>query len=127
VITAVNAAPIAVGDPTPTTAYTVRSGDELRVAAPGVLGNDSDIDSPGATGPALRVAPLATLNPDGSFATAHGTAKLNADGSFTYRSMSGYIGPDSFVYVVRDVDPTRTSNAATVSITVTRATGRPPR
>src|SRR5207244_11807347 len=54
----------------------------LIVAAPGVLGNDSDSDS--ATITALLVA-----------GPAHGTLTLNANGSFTYTPTANYNGPDS--------------------------------
>ncbi|MER7950616.1 FG-GAP-like repeat-containing protein [Streptomyces sp. NPDC096079] len=75
----------------------------LTVAAPGVLGNDTD--------------------PDGSALTAsvvtgptHGTLTLNPDGSFGYQPGSGYVGSDSFTY--KATDGTVDSNIATVTIGV---------
>jgi ELWxxDGT repeat protein len=47
---------------------------------------------------------------------AHGTLTPNADGSFTYTPVAGYVGPDSFTYQASDsIDP---SNVATASLTV---------
>jgi len=77
----------------------------LVIAAPGVLGNDTDIDSP-------------TLTTQVVTSTAHGTLVLNANGSFTYTPVVGYVGPDQFTYTANDVDPSRSSNVVTVSITV---------
>ena len=77
------------------------------MSAPGVLGNDSDIDTPDT--PALQ-AQVAVL-------PSHGVLALSANGSFTYSPAAGYSGPDSFTYVAADGQST--SAAATVSITVT--------
>jgi VCBS repeat-containing protein len=93
-----NDPPAAVGE-----SYSVTSGNVLNVAAPGVLGNDSDIDS------ASLQAQLVT-------APAHGALTLNANGSFSYTPAAGYTGPDSFGYVASD--GTATSGQATVSIAV---------
>src|SRR5206468_185391 len=65
-ITAVNDAPVAVND-----SYTTDEDTTLNVAAPGVLGNDSDVD--GDTLSAVLVSQ-----------PAHGTLTFNSDGSFTY-------------------------------------------
>src|SRR5207245_2518026 len=62
----VNDAPVAAND-----SFTTDEDTALTVAAPGVLGNDTDIDSPTLT--AVLVS-----NP------THGTLTLNANGSFTY-------------------------------------------
>lgn len=76
------------------------------VAAPGVLGNDTDPD--------LDVLAVAV---PGTFATAQGgTVTLNADGSFTYLSPAGFTGTDSFTYVASD--GLATSGTATVTINV---------
>lgn len=47
----------------------------------------------------------------------HGTATLNADGTFTYVPTAGYYGTDSFTY--RAIDGRQNSGIAKVSITVT--------
>jgi Bacterial Ig domain len=61
------------------------------LGAPGVLANDSDVD----TAPAgLSVSLLQE--------PAHGTVTLNANGGFTYTPASGFIGDDSFAYGITD-------------------------
>jgi hypothetical protein len=78
----------------------------IPVAAPGVLANDTDAETPGG----LSVVP-------GTVATTNGgTATLAADGSFTYLSAPGYVGGDSFSYTVTDGSLTAT---ATVTMTST--------
>ncbi len=74
------------------------------MSAPGLLGNDSDID--GDTLTAVLVSSV-----------SHGTLTLNADGSFTYTAESGFAGTDSFSYKAND--GTGDSAAATVTIKVT--------
>src|SRR5205807_291113 len=84
--------------------YTTAEDTPLTVSAPGVLGNDSDIDSPSLT--AVLVS-----------GPAHGTLMLSANGSFTYAPAANFNGADSFTYKANDglLD----SNTATVSLTVT--------
>jgi VCBS repeat-containing protein len=94
----VNDAPVAGND-----SYATDEDTPLTVAAPGVLVNDSDIDSTALT--AVKVT-----NP------AHGRVTLNADGSFVYTPYANYHGPDSFTYRARDAAVG--SNTATVNITV---------
>ena len=86
-----NTAPVAVGDSSSTDEDTA-----LTVAAPGVLGNDSDVDGDALT--AVLVS-----------GPAHGTLTLNANGSFTYTPAANYNGPDSFTYKANDGRRTRTS------------------
>ncbi len=74
-------------------AYTVVSQQLLAVAAPGVLANDSDTDSPV---PFIGRRAVLVTGP------AHGTLTLNADGSFTYTSAGGFSGIDTFVYKADD-------------------------
>jgi VCBS repeat-containing protein len=104
-VTAVNDAPTAADD-----TYSTAEDTTLTVAAPGVLGNDSDLES-------------STLTAVVGTGPSHGTLSLNADGSFTYTPAANYNGPDSFTY--RASDGTLTSNLATVTITVT-AVNDPP-
>ena len=78
----------------------------LAVAAPGVLGNDSDPD--GDPIDATLVSPA-----------THGVLDFSGDGSFTYQPDAGYLGPNSFTYKVSDGQAT--SGVATVSLTVSNA------
>ncbi len=97
--TVTNQAPVAAGD-----AYTTAEDTVLTVAAPGVLGNDSDPDGD----------PLTAVLVTGP---SHGSLSLNANGSFSYTPAADFAGSDSFTY--RASDGTLTSNVATVAITVT--------
>ena len=101
----VNHVPVAGDD-----GYTTAQDTAKTVAAPGVLGNDTDAD--GDTLTAAKVA-----------GPSHGTAALSASGGFTYTPAAGYTGDDSFTY--RASDGQADSNTATVSITVTPAGGDP--
>jgi len=91
----VNDAPVAMND-----AYYTGKNAKLSVLAPGVLGNDSDVDRD----------PLTAILVKG---TSHGTLNLNRNGSFTY-TPDRYIGTDIFTY--RANDGTAHSNTATVTI-----------
>ncbi len=75
----------------------------FKLAAPGVLANDTD----GEGDPlyALLVAP-----------PTHGSLVLKPNGSFSYTPNSGSTGPDSFTY--RTTDGFATSSVATVSLDV---------
>jgi FtsP/CotA-like multicopper oxidase with cupredoxin domain len=91
----VNDAPAAAND-----AYTVAVGNTLSVPAPGVLGNDSDVDG----------NPLTAVN-----ASALTGLTFSANGSFAYNATTA--GTKTFTY--RASDGTATSALATVTITVT--------
>lgn len=101
-VTGGNTAPVAAND-----AYTVNAGETLSVAAPGVLGNDSD-----ANGDPLTASVIA--------APANGTLGLNANGSFIYTPATGFSGTDSFAYSANDGQAS--STPATVTITVKATT-----
>jgi len=98
-VTCVNDAPVAQDD-----TYTTNEDTPLVVSAPGVLGNDSDVDGD----------PLTAVLVSGP---AHGTLALNPDGSFTYTPAENFCGEDSFTYKAYDGE--LYSNVATVRITVT--------
>lgn len=99
--------PLPNNPPTATAdAYTTAQDAPLDVAAPGVLGNDTDSDGDTLTA-SLMTGP------------SHGTILLNPDGSFTYTPAAGYSGPDSFTYSAGD--GADASESATVTITVTPA------
>ncbi|HEX8275256.1 MAG TPA: Ig-like domain-containing protein, partial [Longimicrobiaceae bacterium] len=97
-VNAVDDLPTAVAD-----AYTTDEDVALNVAAPGVLGNDTDPESNALT------AVLVT-------GPAHGTLTLNANGSFTYTPAADYFGADTFTYNAND--GAGDSNTVTASITV---------
>ena len=94
----VNDAPIAAND-----AYTTSEDTPMNILAPGVLGNDSDVD-----GSALSAAVIT--------GPSIGSVVLNSDGSFTYTPTANANGADSFTY--RADDGAAQSNVATVNITV---------
>lgn len=91
-----NGPPVANAD-----AYPVNEDAVLNVPAPGVLGNDVDVDA------------LTAVLDSGP---ANGTLTLNPNGSFTYDSNANYHGPDSFTYHAND--GTNDSNIVAVTITV---------
>lgn len=98
-----NVPPVAVGD-----SYTITQDTTLTVAAPGVLGNDSDVNGDTLT---------AQLIPNGT----NGNVSLNTDGSFSYTPSTGFTGDDDFNYQVSD--GLALSGLAAVVITVTPTGG----
>jgi VCBS repeat-containing protein len=100
----VKAPPVTVAD-----TYTTAEDTDLTVAAPGVLGNDSDPD-----GDPLTASLLA--------APTHGTVAVAADGSFTYHPAADYHGSDSFTYTATDGVQSTTGS---VSLTVTSVDDAP--
>lgn len=83
----VNAIPCAVADN-----YNTSPGIALIAVVPGILGNDTDLDS----GDTLTVntVPVADVS--------NGVLNLAADGSFTYTPNTGFTGTDSFTYEICD-------------------------
>ncbi|WP_207428526.1 Ig-like domain-containing protein [Pedobacter sp. SYSU D00535] len=94
----INALPVARDD---AFKYTAAGPNELFI-----LNNDND---PTLTG-RLDVASVTFSTP------ANGTLTLNTDGSVRYTPKSGYQGPDSFTYTVKDNEGA-VSNVATVNLT----------
>lgn len=95
----VDDAPVARDD-----SYEIETLGGLTVnAANGVLANDSDVEGQELT--AVLVA-----------SPANGSLVLNADGSFTYTPVAGFVGQDTFTY--RAVAGGVSSNIATVTIRV---------
>ncbi len=80
----INDAPTAMND-----TYSFNEDAVLTISSPGVLANDTDIDSSGLT---------VTLVEN----TSNGTIHLNTNGSFTYMPNNNYYGPDIFRYKVND-------------------------
>lgn len=100
-----NDAPVAVND-----SWAVQEDHQKVVEAPGVLGNDTDVD----------LDPLeAVLRQD----VSHGDLLLLPDGSFTYQPDQDYTGEDAFQYIA--TDRISESNVATVIITVLPVNDRP--
>ncbi|MDQ1713087.1 MAG: large repetitive protein [Frankiaceae bacterium] len=83
-VNAVNDAPVANPD-----SYSTAEDTELDVVAPGVLDNDTDVESNPLT------AVLVTN-------VTHGTLALHSNGSFEYTPAANYNGPDSFSYKAND-------------------------
>jgi PKD repeat protein len=69
--------------------FFVRPARTLVVPAPGVLGNDVELD-----GEALSAVLVS--------GPAHGSLALNADGSFSYTPDAAFPGTDSFIYKAND-------------------------
>jgi VCBS repeat-containing protein len=97
-VTAVNDAPVAAGD-----SYTTDQNTPLTIPAPGILANDTDVDSSSLT--AILVS-----------APGHGLLSLNPNGAFVYTPELDYHGADSFTYYASD--GALDSNIVTVSLTV---------
>jgi VCBS repeat-containing protein len=104
-VTPVNDAPVSSPD-----AYQVEEDSLLIVATDGLLGNDTDVDSPELT--AWLVS-----------GPAHGTVELAADGTFTYIPDPDFHGEDSFTYVASDGE--LTGDETTVTITVSPVNDKP--
>ena len=104
-IAAVNDAPVANND-----SFSTPEDTTVVVVAPGLLGNDTDVDGD------LLTAILLS-NP------IHGTLTLNTNGSVTYTPFANYNGPDSFTY--KASDGVLDSNVATVTITVNAVNDAP--
>ncbi len=104
-IAPVNDAPVAAND-----TYNAIEDTALVVAAPGVLANDTDVDSGTPTAVVLQT-------------TAHGTLTLLPDGSFSYVPAANFNGDDSFTYTAHDA--VSASAAATVTIHVAAVNDAP--
>ena len=90
-------------------AYETIAGVTLDVAAPGVLENDVLLD------PDEEVSIQILEEPQ------HGALSMNDDGSFTYTPNPGYMGTDTFRYMVlsvQTINAAEWSDDATVTITV---------
>jgi VCBS repeat-containing protein len=92
--------------------YDVIEGTPMSVAAPGVLGNDNDIDGDTLT------AVLAT-------APSVGLLTLNADGSFDYDPQAAAVGSTSFTYFAYD-GTANSAVTATVTLNINAAVNAAP-
>ena len=83
--------------------YNIDKNNPLTVSAPGVLGNDFDLN-----GNPLSAVLVTT--------TSHGILSFQSDGAFTYTPATNFVGADTFTYYA--TDGTNNSNVATVTIDV---------
>ncbi|KAF7771211.1 hypothetical protein PCIT_a4271 [Pseudoalteromonas citrea] len=104
-ITAINDAPVAVDN----TAQLLEDG-QFEV---NVLGNDTDVDS------TLDASSVKVVTQP-----SNGQVTINAAGAITYTATANFFGTDSFTYTVDDQQGL-TSNAATVTMTVTSVNDAP--
>jgi large repetitive protein len=107
--------------------YSVNEGATLTITAPGVLGNDSDADSPGATLTAALVTGPAnaasfTLNSDGSFSYQHNGSETTTD-SFTYTATSSTGGTSAPATVTITINAVNDAPAITAGATITFTEG----
>jgi VCBS repeat-containing protein len=100
----INVAPVNDPPVAANNSYSTNEDTPLSVAAPGVLGNDTDVENNPLT------AVLVTGPANASAFT------LNPDGSFTYTPKPDWYGTDTFTYKANDGQ--LDSNVATVTITV---------
>jgi hypothetical protein len=100
-ISPVNDPPVAVPD-TPTAAEDDPAGVTFNV-----LANDTDVD----TGDVLSVASF------DSSTIANGTLTSNGGGSFTYVPDSGYVGTETFGYIVSDGNGGTANGTVTITVT----------
>jgi hypothetical protein len=103
--TAANSPPSAQGD-----SYLLSEDARLTVAAPGVLGNDTDPD-----GDVLSAVLVS--------GPSHGTLTLNGNGAFSYLPNTNYNGDDNFAY--RASDGYAVSTITTVTLNVAPANDPP--
>jgi len=90
--------------------YTATEGKPLIVNSRGVLAHD--IRALGGTASVVT-------------APAHGTLKLSTNGAFTYTPQSGYIGPDSFVYLPTNNGAPDSNTTVKLSVTGTQLVPNP--
>jgi len=102
----VNDVPVAADD-----SYSMTQDTALNVTAPGVLGNDSDVD-----GDSLTAVVDST--------TIFGLLALSPDGSFTYTPNAGFTGSDSYTYHAND--GAADSSVVTVTIVVSPVVNEAP-
>jgi hypothetical protein len=84
-------------------AYATPLNTSLVVPSPGILANDTGVQT-------------SSLTVTGMTLPANGTLIWNPDGGFTYTPNSGYVGTDSFTY--QTSDGTQPLGSATVTVTV---------
>lgn len=104
-----------------TVALTVTAVNDAPVADAMTISTNEDTEKTGTlTGSDIEGSPLTFAL---GTAAAHGTATVQADGSFSYQPAADYYGPDSFTFTVQDGE--LTSTVATVSVTVNAVNDAP--
>lgn len=89
--------------PTPDDSYLTDENVQVNVSAPGLLGNDTDVDST-----TLQAQPTAP---------GHGEVVIQANGAFSYVPAVNYRGIDTFEYRAVDEQGGATTATATVIVT----------
>ncbi|MEZ4656774.1 MAG: Ig-like domain-containing protein [Caldilineaceae bacterium] len=79
-----------------------------------VKSNDSDADGDPLT---VNTTPVSNVT--------HGSLTLNGDGTFSYTSDAGYVGPDSFTYEISDNAGATAQATATISVSATLVNNAP--
>ncbi|MEQ8798063.1 MAG: Ig-like domain-containing protein [Salinisphaeraceae bacterium] len=102
VVRGTNDAPVAG----PAESYEVLEDGTLNIAAPGLLANDTDVDTNDV------LSSVIDSNP------SNGNLTLNADGSFSYTPNPGFTGTDSFTYLVQDDSGASNNSSAPVTVTI---------
>lgn len=102
-VTNINDAPVANDD-----VYTMVVDTVLNVDAPGVLVNDIEVDPTDAV--------YTTLDPENG--PMYGVLDLREDGSFTYTPEPGFMGVDTFTYLMMGIPERNLVDKATVTIYV---------
>ncbi|HWS34515.1 MAG TPA: Ig-like domain-containing protein, partial [Actinoplanes sp.] len=107
--------------------YTVKnaagqtSGSTVKVTvAPAPIAPDKNVEAQPGTAVSI---PMPTVDKNGTKITIksvgtpkHGTAKLNADGTVTYKAAKGFSGTDTFEYTAMDADGNETKGVVTVAV-----------
>jgi hypothetical protein len=118
-VTDANDAPVALPDSG--AAYNINEDNTLNVAAPGVLGNDTDPDV-GQTATLTAQLVPGSLSPAGA-----GTLNLSANGAVQFIPSAHFFGTVTFQYRANDNQglPNSLSNVATVTIQVAEVNDAP--
>ncbi len=106
-VASVNDAPVAAAD-----SFAAEEDAALTISAPGLLANDTDVDTAATSLSAIEVTDPAA-----------GSVTVGADGSFTYTPDAGVNGEDTFTYRVSDGG--LESQIATVTIDVSAVNDAP--
>jgi VCBS repeat-containing protein len=104
-------------------AYETPLDTVLNVGAPGMLGNDTDVDGDGISVNNVNGTPVDGLSRTTSLG---GSVIVLADGSFAYTPPAGVSGADTFTYDAIGAGGEVSITAATVTINVVALVNQPP-